>query len=267
MIIRIILFISLLFPYVRINGQQKPVVNKNSLFAGIGINDFHIRDNRVSPLVYSNPIFTACLGYTRDSKVLRHNADAIFSTGNINTKLTDIKGYQKYGNLSYSVLMNAFRFNLSNIKSNLFLGTGLSSFISQTNLSTYAYYNLSSSESTWYWSHSLNFSLHCDFNISNSSFFRAKIAYPLVRLVSRPDYSFSSRNDLVYKNFLNAFNQGEIEYLWNNFVVYSELFFETRLDDDFSFRANYTFNYAHSNVPQSMGLYTNNLNAGIVWNF
>ena len=204
----------------------------NTLTLNIGVNDFHIKDERISPLIF------------------------------FNQNLVE----QFAGCISYSLLHQIYNVDYANSNINLNLGAGIKSFVSYENTLDPNYFILSG-EDSWYWSHSLNLIFSGVYNIVNKHSINFQLSSPFIRTVSRPDFS---QNQLYYEvesNHLKAAKYGDIEFLWNDFVIFSNLSYVYNLSKHIGLNISYNFYYASTHKTQFMGLYSNNFLLGGGWQF
>lgn len=250
--------------------QSRSESSENDLALRIGISDFHVRDQYLSPFSYRGRLFSSRIFYQLKLERTRHEVDFGFSTGHIESDALSREATQYVGHVSYSFVSSLHSWDVGDRQLELLIGPGLSTFFVTTDILTpesITWYG--PTDKSWYWSHALDLHLMGELRLADRKNVLVKLGTPLFRLVSRPDFShnFSTRNIEVRDNFLNAAKGGRSEFFWSNFVLLCEVEYRQRLNDHFDIHGTYSFGYSSSDWPLSMGMYMNSFLAGIVWLF
>ena len=238
----------------------------NTLTLNIGVNDFHIKDERISPLIFRGILFSSYTSYKYRDNKFTHDVETFISLGKIFSTFNQNLVEQFAGCISYSLLHQIYNVDYANSNINLNLGAGIKSFVSYENTLDPNYFILSG-EDSWYWSHSLNLIFSGVYNIVNKHSINFQLSSPFIRTVSRPDFS---QNQLYYEvesNHLKAAKYGDIEFLWNDFVIFSNLSYVYNQSKHIGLNISYNFYYASTHKTQFMGLYSNNFLLGGGWQF
>jgi hypothetical protein len=251
------------------SSASQPENSKHSIGASIGINDFHLKDEYLSPYVFRGRMFSSGLAYQLKLNQSRHGIDAFFSIGSIDSDLQprDVTQYVAY--LSYSFVRALHNSEIAGRPLEFSLGTGISTFMIANEFVLKDVYV----DHSWYWAHSLNLHLRCDYQLATRKSLALQLMTPAFRLVSRPVHGhyMVKGNEFEGKlDFLkNAPTQVESEFLWENLVLFSEIEFRQRLGNRFNLRFTYWFGYASSDKPIniSMGMYMNHFLIGVDWLF
>jgi len=251
---------------------QKHEPSRTSLALSLGINDFHQRDNYLSPFAFGGVNFASKLSFQANTDNNRHRADAFFSKGAINSDVQQRDVTQYVGYLSYSFVHSLNSWEIGDHPFQFLAGGGVSSFVMNTDFFATDEYGDKTYDQSWYWSHSLNLVLSGEYQIDADKNLIVQFTAPLASLVSRPENGhWLSQNNLdVSKSFLKAATHGKMEYLWNNFVLSTDIEYRQSLSDGFDLLATYRFGYVSSDRPASllsMGAYMNNFLIGISWTF
>lgn len=240
----------------------------HSLGVSVGVNDFHLKDEYLSPSIFAGGMFSTEILYQVKSKQIKHAVDFYFSTGHINSDVQprDVTPY--IGSASYSFFHTLQTWTIAEHPLEIYIGTGLSSFFAYTDFvaedraADYRYYDQS-----WYWSHSLDLHFLGEYQFDVNRSLLIKLTTPIVRLVSRPEngHEFNEKNMRIINSFFNAAKGGKPELFWENPAVLCELEYRGRITDRAEFRGAYSFTYISSDRPLSMGMYWNNFMVGISW--
>jgi hypothetical protein len=254
-------------------NDESPKTDGTSTLLGVsvGINDFHQRDEYLSPSTFNGVNFASKLSFQVETEMNRHRVDAFFSTGALNPDIQGREVTEKGGYLSYSFVHSLNRWDLGGHPFRFSLGGGISSFVMNTDFNTTDETGYTKLDQSWYWSHSLNLVLLGEYHFDRDKNLTLQLTAPLVGLVSRPEngHRLSQNNlDVVDENFLKAATQGKMEYLWSNFVLFTDVEYRQSLSNGFDLLVAYRFGYVSSNKPASMlsmGTYMNSLSVGILW--
>ncbi len=244
---------------------------ENYIGAGIGFSDAHIKDNYFSPANFGGMIFSGNLSYEHKTYNAGHFIELNFNTGHLGTDIRPWDVVYRAGYISYAYTRAIAGWDFLGKPVKFSAGGGISTFAENSDFISVDKIILTTvNNQSWYWTHSLNLNLLAEYRPGGTEYISVRLAFPLIRLVSRPQngYSFNSENSEVNENFLNAAVQGKIEYLWNAFVIYSKVQYSHPLNDRIFLQGTYWFGYAFSNKPEpmlSMGLYMNNITFGLLW--
>lgn len=242
--------------------QIKPV---HSLGFGIGINDFHFRDQYLSPYIFSKSMFSSRLTYQSQAGHFLHNIDISYSYGHPKSELQPRDVTEHIGFISYSL---SRVFDVGQIAGNplmLSLGAGFSTFVESTHFTaTDKQYSYQWNEQSWYCSNSFDLHFQGKYQLARNNSFILKLALPAFSLVSRPEngHYFNARNMKVIDHFLNVELQGKPEFLWDNVSLLGELGFKQGLSKHCNLNLSYLFNYASSDRPMSLQMYMNHFLVG-----
>jgi hypothetical protein len=251
-------------------AQDKKLIDSCNNYISIssGIDDFHEKDEKLSNLIFRGICFSAKASYLYELSDSRHLINAHFSKGAINSdlKLND-EVRQITASLDYTYLRKISRFHIMGKNADLFLGGCLKSYLFEVLMTTSVpYYDIQYEES-WYWSHSINFSLSGEYKLNELDKLSFWLNSPLMSLVSRPDYSLSMRNYEVQKNFTGALAYGEMDFFWNNIVIDAEIKYNKEIASNVDLQATYEFSYTSTKISQMLRLYSNNLYLGVCCKF
>ena len=144
------------------SSASHPENSKHSIGASIGINDFHLKDEYISPYVFRELMFSSRLAYQLKLNQSRHSVDAFFSIGSIDSDIQPRNVTQYVGYLSYSFVRALHNSEIAGRPFELSLGTGISTFITANEFDVKDGYE----DGSWYWAHSLNLHLRCDYQLA-----------------------------------------------------------------------------------------------------
>ncbi len=241
-----------------------------SLGADVGLNDFHVKDNYLSPDIFRGSMFSARLAFERRSPESLHEIRIGFSSGAINSDIQPIDAAEIVGSLSYAYERSVQRFDVAGRPMATFLGLGISSFMAGTTHFDKIEMWSSYDDGSWYWSHSVDLLARLEFTPDGERSLSVRVQLPAFRIVSRPEngHDKNPRNEEVSDNNLKAATGGRPEYLWDNLVIHSEVEFKQPISNSLDLNAAYTFTYASSNRPLAMlsyGMFMNQFHVGIMW--
>ncbi|OGU34934.1 MAG: hypothetical protein A2068_00830 [Ignavibacteria bacterium GWB2_35_6b] len=240
---------------------------KYSVGANIGISDFHIKDEYLSPDVMKGILFASEISFKSKLKKNIHAVDIFFSKGNTNSDIHELELTQYAVGISYSFLYSIHSFDAGEFPVELSLGAGVSSIVMNTDYITKSLIaNGKNYDQSWYWSHSLNFLIHCDYSFSKDQSLSVQLTAPVFKIVSRPanGHWLDERNqEVLNDSFYNAATQGSPEFIWDNFALYCAVNYNHKIKDNIDLSFGYRFNFVSSNTPLSMKSYTNNLLIGL----
>jgi hypothetical protein len=251
----------------------KSAKSQHALGASVGVNDFHIKDEYLSPIIFSGLTLSSRVSYQLQLPKTRHAIAVMFSVGSIDSDIQPRDVTQYVGYVSYSFTREFKRSQIAGRPLKLSLGSGLSTFASTTDfIAKDKTWDYQFADESWYWYHAANLHLRGDYQFSQSQCLSLQITSPLARLVTRPEngHYFNASNANVLDNFWNAASGGEMEFLWDNFALFSEFEYRQSLNNRLDLRATYWFGYASSSRPFKMlstGFYMNQFLVGIYWRF
>lgn len=267
---KISLFILCLLIYIPVFCQEeKPTEPQkkavHSLGISFGVNDFHFRDEYLSPHIFSKSLFSTQLSYQIRSKHYLHNIDVDFSTGHPNSEIQPRNVSENIGSVSYTISRVIDAGHIAGKPLELSLGAGISSNIVSTEFDAEdKKYSYVWDEQSWYCSNSLNLHLKGEYQLSKKSCFSMQFALPLFGLVSRPEngHSFNAENAKVINHFLNVEVQGKPEFFWDNASLSCKLGFKQQIGSGCNLKVDYFFNYITSDRPAPVQMYMNRFMVG-----
>lgn len=239
---------------------------KYLLGASIGLNDFHIKDEYLSPYPFGGIMFSSKLLFEAESENEKHALETYFSTGKIDSDEQPRNVTPTIASLSYSYTHVIDNWEIAERSFKLSLGAGLSSFVTNIDFVTESQAGLGEYyDQSWYWSHSLNFLVSGDYSLSEDKTLSAQLVLPFFRIVSRPysgHWNNPKNSEIISDNFFKAAVNGKREFLWDNFVLYCAIEYKQKLKEDIYLRGSYRFNFVSSDRPLSMNSYMNNFLIG-----
>ena len=244
--------------------------SRHSFGVSLGINDFHIKDEYLSPFVFSGLTFASRASYQLQLVKNRHALDILLSTGKIDSDLQPRNVTQYIGYLSYSFTREVDQWQFAAHPLLLSLGGGLSAFASNTDfIAEDKIWNYKFTDESWYWYHAVNIHARFGFQFSEHRNLSIQLTSPFARLVTRPKngHYFNSENAEVTYSFWNAATNGNLEFLWDDLVLINEIEYRQGLGNRLDVRVTYWFGYASSDTPLSLGMYMNHFLAGVLWHF
>ncbi len=270
-----VLFLCVLFPLSAFcqNGQSAEPQQKepvHSLGFSIGVNDFHFRDEYLSPHIFSKAMFSSRLSYQLQAKQYLHSIDLSYSCGHPNSAIQPRNVSENIGSISYAISRIIDVEHIAGNPLKLSVGAGVSTFVVSTDFDAEdKRYSYVWNEQSWYCSNSLNLHLNGDYQLSNKTSLCMQFTLPVFLLVSRPEigHNWNAENMKVIDNFLNVEVQGKPEFFWDNVVLAGELVYKQQLGDHYNLRLNYAFNYIASDRPLSLQMYMNRFLMGFEFLF
>lgn len=264
------LFFFFLFFYVFAFGQeelQSKVQQKvgRSLGISLGVNDFHFRDNYLSPHIFSKTMFSSAISYQFNAKRYFHSIDLSYGFGHPNSDIQPRNVSENIGSISYAISRVINASNIAGHRLELSLGAGVSTFIVSTNFNAIdRRYNYVWNEQSWYCSNSLNLHLGGEYQIHDRKSFSMHITLPMFRLVARPEngHIYNNENAKVIDRFFNVVVQGKPEWFWDNASLAYELGYKQPLGKCTNLKLNYLFNYITSDRPLHLQMYMNRFMVG-----
>jgi len=240
---------------------------KYLLGAGIGLNDFHIKDEYLSPYPFGGIMFSSKLLFEAESENGKHALETYFSTGKIDSDEQPRNVTPIIASSSYSYTHVIDNLEIAERPLKFSLGAGISSFVMNTDFVTESPAGLGKYyDESWYWSHSLDFLVSGDYSLSEDKTLSAQLALPFFRIVSRPHnghWNNPKNSEIISDNFLTAAVNGKREFLWDNFALYCAIEYKQKLKENIYLRGSYRFNFVSSERPLSMNSFMNNFLIGL----
>jgi hypothetical protein len=240
--------------------------NTQSLTLSSGISDIHMKDDYLSPAIFSSIIFSAGIQYEGTSETSCHIANVKFNTGKASTDNLPGETDHIIALISYTYLHNFTSINIAGADISLSAGGGISTYIENTdyqyNSSSYGTLN----DQSWYWSHAVNLACRAVYTYSNDISFLYQLSLPAFSIVSRPENGHwlnRKNSEIMYDNFLHAAQNGKGEFIWDNFCFDCSITYRQVINNNIAFKGSYSFNYISSDRPLSLGMYKNDFLAGI----
>jgi len=267
-------FLALLLCSAVFGQEEKPTEPQkkavHSLSINMGVNDFHMRDEYLSPHIFSKSLFSTQLSYQIRAKHYLHNIEVDFSTGHPNSNIQPRNVAENIGSIAYTVSRVIDVEQIAGKPLELSLGAEVSSFIVSTDfVAEDKRYSYEWNEQSWYCSNSLGIHASGNYQISDKTGFSIQLALPVFSLVSRPEngHSFNAENAKVIDKFMNVELQGKPEFFWDNAALACELGYKQQLGKHCNLKLNYLFNYATSDRPAHLQMYMNRFLAGFEFLF
>ena len=256
--------------YSQVERTEQYSKNVNTLGLSLGVNDFHIKDEYLSPNIFSGPMFSSKILFQHKTEETRHRVSLYFSAGQINStdQPRDVKQY--VGSIVYSYLHSIYSLKVGENPLELFIGGGISSYMVHTNFKTTDInYDYTFFDQSWYWSHEADIYFRAEYSFGDRYSIAGEIGSPLAGIVSRPEngHYFNANNAKIINNFMNASIGGKPSFLWDNPVLFSEIEYRQRISLQLDLIFDYSFKFTSSNEPLPLRMYTNNAQAGILWQF
>jgi hypothetical protein len=231
----------------------------------LGVDDFHFRDEYLSPHIFSKSLFSTQLSYQIRAKRYLHNIEVDFSTGHPNSDIQPRNVTENIGSIAYAVSRVIDVEQIAGKPLELSVGAGVSTFIVSTDfVAEDKRYSYEWNEQSWYCSNSLGIHTGGNYQVSDKTWFSMQFVLPFLSLVSRPEngHSFNAENAKVIDHFLNVEAQGKPEFFWDNAALSCELGYKQKLGNRCHLKLNYLFNYATSNRPAHLQMFMNRFMAG-----
>jgi hypothetical protein len=237
---------------------------RNFLGVSFGGSDFHIKDGRVSPMIYSSIGIAPSIQYFHRDDETRQYAEVSYYHDYLGTTADNFHDMDNRARVRYSYLHAVTDFNILDRHSSLFAGGSVNSFLSHSD-----YYFLfipptnGRTIESWQWSTSADLSIQLEYSSAAREFLSAQFFIPLVSNVSRPQYSPSgdynyALNDWKYKMF------GKMEVFPENFSLNTLLVYQRPLWESLNIQLSYEFYYSFYERPQDIGMYMNNFRVGVL---
>ena len=263
---RLLLLLLICTTGVFSQNEQLPRQSKKgfiqSLGFSVGVNDFHLLDQYLSPYIFTKTFISSQVTYQLKTVRYQHTIDFSYCSGHPNSTVQPRDVTQKIGTLSYSLLRVIGEKQMKGNPIELSLGGGVSSLIANTNFiaidkqNSYQYFDQS-----WYCSNSINLLLRSEYLSSERNSFSLQFTQPLFLIVSRPQngHGFNQQNAKVIHNFPRVLTQGKPEFIWNNIVIASLIGYKHQLSNRCNLNVNYLFNYVTSDRPVALQMYMNRI--------
>jgi hypothetical protein len=170
---------------------QNSIIADNSWYSlgvKVELNDFHIRDNYISPDPLSGILVASEISFQAKLNKALHSIEIFYSAGSPDSKRTQVDASQRMGCLSYSYShsVNSWSFGESTLDFSLV--AGISSFVMYTDLIVNSQIGGGkSTDQSWYRSHSLNIFSGGDYSFSEHQNLSVQFVVPVFKIVSRPN--------------------------------------------------------------------------------
>jgi hypothetical protein len=242
-------------------------IKRNYIGGSFGGSDFHIIDQRASPLIFGSLGIAPSLKYFYRGDESLHYIDISYFSDNLKTSAESFITENRRGRIRYSYLHSVTSFSIFKQSIDFYLGGSAESFLSH---SDYFYEWIISgyrrAMESWYWSSSLDLSAQIEYNCAAGEFFSLQLIIPVVSNISRPKYSPSGDynymdNDWKFKMF------GKTELFPNNFSLNTNLTYQHPLIWNFKLQVSYEFYYSSYKKPKDVNMYMNNFCAGLYFSW
>jgi hypothetical protein len=245
-------------------GNPLQAQKSNQIGVNFGASNFHIVDEHSSPLFFSGTGIAPSIQYIHKGSGFDHFVDGSFYYDNLSTSSSNFYAEDFRGSFRYSLFYKPFFKEGTAKRFECSLGGSLTSFYSKTDYYFDLHANRARSISSWYWSHSLDFSARFNLTLSDRDFIDFRLYIPLISNISRPEYSSSGgydyeKNEWIVKTF------GKTEIFPANFSMNTHLDYRHQLSTHFSIQFSYEFYFATYNEPDHIGLYMNNFRVGMFY--
>ncbi len=240
---------------------------KNYIGASFGGSDFHIKDYHASPMIFSSVGIAPSLQYFYRGDESRQYAEVSYYHDYLATTADNFHDTDNRARVRYSYLHSISYFDIINRQIRFFVGGSVNSFLSH---SDYYYLFIPPSNGrtieSWQWSTSLDLSFQLECSSANREFLSAQFFVPVMSNISRPQYSPSGDynyvvNDWKYKMF------GKTVLFPEGFSLNALLVYQRPIWECFNIQLSYEFYYSFYDRPQDIGMYMNNVRAGLLYCF
>ena len=240
-----------------IKAQQSDLIGFN-----FGVSNFHIVDEHTSPMIFKGTGIAPSIQYIHKGSDIEHIVDGSFYYDNLATSASNFITENFRGRFRYSLFYTTLHNEIVSNKPEFSVGGSITSFYCKSDY----YFDMPSvqarSITSWYWSHSLDFSSMLNFNLSDKDLISFRIFIPLVSNVSRPEYSPSGgydyeKNEWIIETF------GKTEFFPQNFSVNAHLDYRHMLLPHLCLQFGYEFYFAEYNKPNRISMYMNNFRLGM----
>ena len=256
---RFFFILSILFILIINSFSQLP---QNTISLSGGISDFHMKDERISDVIFRGDLYNIRSSYNHITENYIHDVKIDIGIGKVESIIKEYDVSQYNGEISYTL----FKFikQVSNNSFNSFAGLGINSSFLTSYILTPGYIT-NFCEWTWYWKNSLDISLLEKINLYKNNFLEVCINIPVIKFITRPEYSNNVINN--DPNIYHALKRSKFSFLTNNFVIGSEIVYRNVISSKFDLHLIYNFNYASTINPVNMEMFSNNFTAGVTWKF
>lgn len=243
---------------------------RHTLAVSAGMNDFHIKDEYLSPIIFAGRTFASEASFGGESGCHAYAIDVRFGLGSLSSGTQPRDVTQYIGDVSFWMTWKLGAWRAAGSPLEFWLGGGLSSFVMNTDFNTIGQMPADIHyDQSWYWSHALVVHLSSAYRLSERRRLSVEVTVPLYRIVSRPGngHHFNSRNQEVSQNFLNAALHGKGELLWEDFALQGKAAYVEPLSEQLDLLCTYRFTYASADSPFAMAMYANQFLLGLGWEF
>jgi hypothetical protein len=256
-----------LYQLILVSFMHPQELKRDFFTISFGGSDFHIKDQRASPLIFSSFGIAPSLNYLYRGTSVRHFFEASYFNNDLTTITDNYRTDNENARIRYSFVYSITGFNIFKTDLKLYLGGSAASYLCHCEY----YFNWNPSGyaramESWYWSNSIDLSAQLEYERSSREFFYLQLFVPLYSNVSRPQYSPTADynyydNDWKFKMF------GESEFFPSNLSINSILTYQRELFWNFNLCINYEFYYSFYKSPKEINLYMNNFRAGLTYCF
>ncbi|RPH30295.1 hypothetical protein EHM92_09445, partial [bacterium] len=122
-------------------GQEQDdtlsLLTRHALTVSAGLDDFHIKDEYLSPIIFGGNTFASEASFSGESGDQIYAIDLRFSTGSLNSEAQPRNVTQYTGYLSFSLAWKLGTSSVAGSPLDIWLGGGLSSFVANTDFNTF----------------------------------------------------------------------------------------------------------------------------------
>jgi hypothetical protein len=243
------------------------VVKNDFITLSFGGSDFHIKDLRASPLIFSSICIAPSFNYLHKGSSVRHYLEGSYFNDALTTISDNFRTDNDRVRLRYGFLYSITDFEILKTNFKIFLGGSAATYLCHSEY----YYKWNPSGyaramESWYWSNSVDLSAQLEYERSSREFIILQLFIPLYSNVSRPKYSTTADynyidNDWKFKMF------GKSESLPSNISINSNITYQRELYWNFNLQINYEFYYSFYKKPKEISMFMNNLRAGLTYCF
>jgi hypothetical protein len=229
-----------------------------------GASNFHIVDEHSSPLIFRGTGIAPSIQYIHKGERIDHIVDGSFFYDILSTSASNFNTENFRGRFRYSLFYRPIFNETAAKRFEFFFGGSVTSFYSKSDY----YFDLHSTRarslSSWYWSHSLDFSSMLSLKLSDRDLINFRVYIPVLSNISRPEYSSSGdydyeKNDWTIKTF------GRTEIFPANFSVNAHLDYQYQIFTHICLQFSYEFYFASYNQPNRICMYMNNFRLGLFY--
>ncbi len=258
-----ILIVTILTLAISVVVSAQNLPPKHGLTIAIGADNFHIKDEYISPLIYRGTVFSVAALYRVAGETTRQTIEADFSTGTLTSAPRQFDAQHYIGALSYTVLFRLHETEAFGLPVGFFGGGGIGSTFWISDYSTPATLQ-PNGRGDGYLVHGVALAARAEAGLGSGRLLALQASSPVLRLVSRPEYGVvSNRSD----DYLYALEHPYTEYFWENPVVQFQAEYSQPVSDSFDFDAVYRFGFNRCDEPLPMSAFSNTFVAGMRWKF